>query len=85
MDAQPCDPLVLFGVTGDLAGKMILPAIDKLTAGGSLEVPVIGVARHDRAAHPGIRPWGGPAGLWGPPEAERVLPAAERWHNPAPK
>jgi len=47
MDAQPCGALVLFGVTGDLAGKMILPAIDKLIARGSLDVPVIGVARHD--------------------------------------
>jgi glucose-6-phosphate 1-dehydrogenase len=50
MDAQPCDALVLFGVTGDLAGKMVLPSIGELIAPGSLDVPVIGVARRDPEA-----------------------------------
>ena len=39
------DALVLFGITGDLARKMILPALYRLTARGLLDVPVIGVAR----------------------------------------
>jgi glucose-6-phosphate 1-dehydrogenase len=39
--------LVLFGVTGDLARKMILPALYRLTERGELTVPVIGVARSD--------------------------------------
>jgi glucose-6-phosphate 1-dehydrogenase len=38
------DALVLFGVTGDLAHKMIFPALYALTKRGALKVPVIGVA-----------------------------------------
>jgi glucose-6-phosphate 1-dehydrogenase len=38
------DALVLFGVTGDLAHKMIFPALYALTKKGELKVPVIGVA-----------------------------------------
>jgi glucose-6-phosphate 1-dehydrogenase len=36
--------LVLFGVTGDLAHKMIFPALHAMAKRGTLEVPVIGVA-----------------------------------------
>jgi len=36
--------LVLFGVTGDLAHKMIFPALYAMAKRGSLKVPVIGVA-----------------------------------------
>ncbi len=36
--------LVLFGVTGDLAHKMIFPALYAMTKSGALKVPVIGVA-----------------------------------------
>jgi glucose-6-phosphate 1-dehydrogenase len=39
------DALVLFGVTGDLAYKMIFPALYALTTRGILDVPVVGVAR----------------------------------------
>ena len=38
------DALVLFGVTGDLAHKMIFPALYGLARRGALAVPVIGVA-----------------------------------------
>src|SRR6476646_8154046 len=38
------DALVLFGVTGDLAHKMIFPALYALAKQGALNVPVIGVA-----------------------------------------
>lgn len=38
------DALVIFGVTGDLAHKMILPALYAMTRRGALNVPVIGVA-----------------------------------------
>ena len=38
------DALVLFGVTGDLAHKMIFPALYAMVKRGSLKVPVIGVA-----------------------------------------
>ena len=38
------DALVLFGVTGDLAHKMIFPALYAMVKRGTLQVPVIGVA-----------------------------------------
>jgi glucose-6-phosphate 1-dehydrogenase len=38
------DALVLFGVTGDLAHKMIFPALYALARKGELKVPIIGVA-----------------------------------------
>jgi glucose-6-phosphate 1-dehydrogenase len=38
------DALVLFGVTGDLAHKMIFPALYAMVKRGTLTVPVIGVA-----------------------------------------
>jgi glucose-6-phosphate 1-dehydrogenase len=40
----PSDALVLFGVTGDLARKMIFPALYAMTRRDVLKVPVIGVA-----------------------------------------
>ncbi|NNN06610.1 MAG: glucose-6-phosphate dehydrogenase [Elusimicrobia bacterium] len=39
-----CDALVIFGATGDLARKMIFPALYALFKRGVLNVPVIGVA-----------------------------------------
>jgi glucose-6-phosphate 1-dehydrogenase len=39
------DALVLFGITGDLAHKKIIPALQGLIQRGALDVPVIGVAR----------------------------------------
>jgi glucose-6-phosphate 1-dehydrogenase len=42
--AARSDALVLFGVTGDLAHKMIFPALYAMVKRGSLKVPVIGVA-----------------------------------------
>jgi glucose-6-phosphate 1-dehydrogenase len=42
--AAPSDALVLFGVTGDLAHKMIFPALYSMVKQGALKVPVIGVA-----------------------------------------
>jgi glucose-6-phosphate 1-dehydrogenase len=44
MPASHSDALVLFGVTGDLAHKMIFPALHALAKRGALKVPVIGVA-----------------------------------------
>ena len=38
------DALVLFGATGDLARKMIFPALYALVKRGALKVPVVGVA-----------------------------------------
>jgi glucose-6-phosphate 1-dehydrogenase len=44
MAASRSDALVVFGVTGDLAHKMIFPALYSLVKRGELKVPVIGVA-----------------------------------------
>jgi glucose-6-phosphate 1-dehydrogenase len=44
MTAHHSDALVLFGVTGDLAHKMIFPALYAMAKRGALKVPVIGVA-----------------------------------------
>jgi glucose-6-phosphate 1-dehydrogenase len=38
------DALVIFGVTGDLAHKMIFPALYAMVKSGELNVPVVGVA-----------------------------------------
>lgn len=44
MTTSRSDALVLFGVTGDLAHKMIFPALYAMVERGTLKVPVIGVA-----------------------------------------
>ena len=45
MTAQPGDALVLFGASGDLTKRKLLPALYELEAAGQLDVPVVGVAR----------------------------------------
>jgi len=47
MTHEHSDALVVFGVTGDLAYKMIFPALYALAKSGALEVPVVGVAAPD--------------------------------------
>jgi glucose-6-phosphate 1-dehydrogenase len=42
--AAPSDAFVFFGATGDLAHKMIFPALYRMVKRNALEVPVIGVA-----------------------------------------
>src|SRR5580704_8329116 len=44
MAIEKSDALVVFGVTGDLAHKMIFPALYAMVKRGVLTVPVIGVA-----------------------------------------
>jgi glucose-6-phosphate 1-dehydrogenase len=44
MAAPRSDALVIFGVTGDLAHKLIFPALYAMVKRGALTVPVIGVA-----------------------------------------
>jgi len=41
------DALVFFGATGDLAHKMIFPALQAMARSGRLVVPVVGVAKDD--------------------------------------
>ena len=47
MTSTETDALVLFGATGDLAHKKLLPAIYRLEKRGSLGIPVVGVASSD--------------------------------------
>ncbi|CAN5260934.1 glucose-6-phosphate dehydrogenase [soil metagenome] len=44
MTTERSDALVLFGASGDLARKMVLPALYELSCDGRLDVPVVGVA-----------------------------------------
>src|SRR5438067_119273 len=44
MATSRSDALVIFGVTGDLAHKMIFPALYAMVKRGTLKVPIIGVA-----------------------------------------
>jgi len=41
----PCDALVFFGATGDLAYKKIFPALQNMIRHEALDVPVIGLAK----------------------------------------
>ena len=45
MNAPHSDALVFFGATGDLAYKKIFPSLQSMLKRGSLNVPVIGVAK----------------------------------------
>lgn len=47
MTPQRAGALVLFGITGDLAKKLVLPALYRLEARGELDRPVVGVARDE--------------------------------------
>ena len=44
MRTSQSDALVVYGATGDLAHKMIFPALYAMVKRGTLNVPVIGVA-----------------------------------------
>jgi glucose-6-phosphate 1-dehydrogenase len=66
MAKSQSDALVIFGATGDLAHKMVLPALYAMVKSGELKVPVIGVAlpkwsldRLRRHATDGIKRAGG--------------------------
>lgn len=45
MQELPSDALVIFGITGDLAYKKIIPAVHNLITRGRFDGPVLGVAR----------------------------------------
>ena len=45
MSELDCDALVFFGATGDLAYKKIFPSLQAMAKRGTLNVPVIGVAK----------------------------------------
>jgi glucose-6-phosphate 1-dehydrogenase len=49
MSPPRSDALVIFGATGDLAYKKIFPALHAMALHGTLNVPVIGVAREQRS------------------------------------
>jgi len=45
MSRQTADALVIFGVTGDLAHRKILPSLYAMEQRGTLTIPVVGIAR----------------------------------------
>ena len=45
MSDNQCDALVFFGATGDLAYKMIFPSPQAMIKRGTLNIPIIGVAK----------------------------------------
>jgi glucose-6-phosphate 1-dehydrogenase len=45
MSPQRSGALVIFGITGDLAYQKIIPALEAMERRGSLDIPVVGVAR----------------------------------------
>ena len=47
MSARDSDAFVFFGATGDLVYKQIFPALQRLVRDEDLDLPLIGVARHD--------------------------------------
>ena len=66
MVTSESDALVVYGVTGDLAHKMIFPALYAMVKRGTLDVPIIGVAfpkwpleRLQRRAEQSIKQAGG--------------------------
>ncbi|CAN5796256.1 glucose-6-phosphate dehydrogenase [soil metagenome] len=44
-DTRRSDALVIFGITGDLAGQKIIPALQAMLRRGNLDAPIVGVAR----------------------------------------
>ncbi|GAA4587535.1 glucose-6-phosphate dehydrogenase [Planotetraspora phitsanulokensis] len=44
MNERPGQVLVLYGITGDLARKLVLPALYRLTLRRRLDVPIVGIA-----------------------------------------
>ena len=45
MSENQCDALIFFGATGDLAYKKIFPSLQAMIKRGTLNVPIIGVAK----------------------------------------
>src|SRR3984885_200248 len=43
---DPCNALVFFGATGDLAYKKIFPSLQAMIKRGTLNIPIIGVAKN---------------------------------------
>jgi glucose-6-phosphate 1-dehydrogenase len=46
MSDNQCDALVFFGATGDLAYKKIFPSLQAMVKRGTLNIPIIGVAKN---------------------------------------
>jgi len=46
-ETPTADAFLLFGATGDLARKKLLPALYELTVEGRVDMPIVGIARSD--------------------------------------
>lgn len=49
-DTGRADALLMFGLTGDLGEKKLIPALVELAAAGELDLPVVAVGRSDTDA-----------------------------------
>jgi glucose-6-phosphate 1-dehydrogenase len=89
-DRSHSDALVVFGFSGDLAGKKIFPALYAMMKKGHLTVPVIGVASSKWS----VDEWHGhvrdslvhkdhEGGIDDPAEAAALIADDGGWHNPA--
>jgi glucose-6-phosphate 1-dehydrogenase len=91
MGLPQSDGLVLFGASGDLAHKMIFPALAALEARGRLNVPVVGVARSDWSLKQFRARASDSVAAHGTPAGRKALPAllarlryvAGEYHKPA--
>jgi glucose-6-phosphate 1-dehydrogenase len=78
MGVAQSDGLVLFGASGDLAYKMIFPALAAMERRGRLNVPVIGVARTKWTLKQFRARVADSVGEHGTPADRKVLPALLR-------
>jgi glucose-6-phosphate 1-dehydrogenase len=78
MDVAQSDGLVLFGASGDLAYRMIFPALAAMERRGRLHVPVIGVARTKWTLKQFRARVADSVGEHGSPADRKVLPALLR-------
>ena len=79
MTAIKSDALVFFGATGDLAYKKIFPALQGMIKHGTLNAPVIGVAKADW----GIEQLQERARKSGKPIPARLPPSTPLFHVPS--
>jgi glucose-6-phosphate 1-dehydrogenase len=84
---QPADVLVVFVITGDLAKVMTFRSLYRLSAGGLLDCPIVGVAAQDwtgQEPHDHARTCIEGAvsePVWGPAAGDGLLTGQGAWHE----
>jgi glucose-6-phosphate 1-dehydrogenase len=88
MPENYADALVLFGAGGDLAAKMIYPALHALRGDRTVFERARGIEAAWRIVDP-LQQKPPPVavyarGSWGPAAAARIVGNGHRWHDPQP-